>query len=162
MMGHHRREAILAFTLACAALALAVATPALTGSLDKVQQPYYAKPSFFPWLGLALVVGFGLWSALQALRGIRRELSDEIEAEHTSAKLALGGAGLFGLYALLCATLGYAAATFAATLLLGAWVGLDPRFNLLLAGTVTAVLYLVFVVGFKVWFGPSWIGGLLS
>jgi cation transport ATPase len=160
-MRHHLREAVFAAVLALLALALALATPRLTGSLDPAQ-PYYSRASFFPWLGLALVLSFGLWSAVRALRGIRRELSDEIEAEHTSAKLALGGAALFGLYALLCAALGYAASTFVAMLLLGAWAGLSRRLNLLLAAGVTAALVLIFVVGFRVWFAPSWLTGWLA
>lgn len=152
----NRPEALLAGTLAAGAAVLAIATPALTGGYNATQ-PYFTRPSFFPWMALGLVVAFGAWSAWQAWRGVQRDLSDEIEAEHTSVRLALGGAALFLGYVVLCVAVGYTAATFVALTLFGWWVGLERRFAIILAGATTAVLYLVFVVGFKVWFAPSWI-----
>lgn len=155
----NKLEALLTGVLAAGAVALAIATPALTGG-GVATQPYFARPSFFPWIALGLVVAFGAWSAGQAWRGVQRELSDEIEAHHTSVKLALGGAGIFAAYLVLCMALGYAVGTLMALALLGAWVGLSRRFNLTLAAVTAAVLYAVFIVGFKVWFAPSWFSHL--
>ena len=71
----------------------------------------------------------------------------------------LGFAALLGMYVLLCMAVGYAAASVAALTLLGLWVGLAKRYALVLALAMSVVLYLVFVVGFKVWFPASWIAG---
>jgi len=149
-------EAAVAGLLAVAALGLAVATPALTGGFNP-EQGYFARPSFFPWLALGLVIVFGTWTAGQAWRGVERDLSDEIEAAHTSVRLALLGAALFGGYVLLAWAIGYAAATFATVLALALCVKLRVRSSLVLAATTTAILYTVFVWGFKVWFAPSWV-----
>ncbi len=147
-------EAAVACVLAIIASALVLATPLLTGGLD-ASQAYYARPAFFPWLALGMVVVFGAWTAGQAWRGIEREQSDEIEAEHTSVPVALGGAVLFGIYVGLAWAVGYAAATLITLIAAGRWVKLPPRTGLILAVTTTAILYAVFILGFRVWFAPS-------
>jgi len=147
-------EAAVACVLAIIASALALATPVLTGGFD-AGQAYYARPAFFPWLALGMVVAFGAWTAGQAWRGIEREQSDEIEAAHTSVPVALGGAAIFGIYVVLAWAVGYAAATLMTLLAAARWVKLPPRTGLILAVTTTAILYGVFVLGFRVWFAPS-------
>lgn len=156
----NRTETAFAAALAVTASALMIATPALTGGQAE-GQPYYARSAFFPWVALALVVAFGGWTAWQAWRGTGRNLSDEIEAENTSVPKALGGAALLGLYIVLNLVAGYAVSTFVVLCILGRWVALPTRMTLLLAGVVTAVLYGIFVFGFKVWFAPSLIQGWL-
>jgi len=157
----NKTECVFAAVLAGGAVMLAMATPALTGGQGD-QLPYYARSSFFPFVALGLIAGFGGWTAWQAWRGTARDLSDEIEATDTSVSRALGGAALFGLYILLCIIAGYAAATFLSIVMLGKWAGLRTRFTLSLALVTTAVLYSIFVLGFKVWFQPSWLGGWLA
>ena len=154
------REAgfILAFTLGGAALALF--TPRLIQGYNP-DQPYYIKSAFFPWLALSLVVVFGGWSTWQAVRGISRALSDELDVAHTSIRRALGGAALLALYVVLCAAIGFPAATFVSVFLLARLTRLSMAMSASMALILTAFLYLVFVVGFKVWFAPSWLAGLI-
>ncbi len=150
---------MLAITLV--GLVLAMLTPGLIKGYS-ADQPYYIKSAFFPWIALSLVVVFGGWSLGQSLRRIERDLSDELDVEHTSVWRALGGAALLLVYVLLCAALGFAAATFISVFLFAKLAALSLRTSLILAGSMTALLYSVFVIGFKVWFAPGWLIGLIS
>lgn len=155
------REAAFVLALTLMGLALALLTPQLVKGYS-ADQPYYIKSAFFPWLALALVIVFGGWSLGQTLRRIERDLSDELDVEHTSVWRALGGAALVLLYVLLCAALGFAAATFVSVFLFAKLAALPLRASLMLAGVMTALLYSVFVIGFKVWFAPGWLIGLIA
>ena len=150
---------MLAITLV--GLVLAMLTPELIKGYS-ADQPYYIKSAFFPWIALSLVVIFGGWSLGQSLRRIERDLSDELDVEHTSVWRALGGAALLLVYVLLCAAVGFAAATFISVFLFAKLAALSLRTSLILAGSMTALLYSVFVIGFKVWFAPGWLIGLIS
>ncbi|MBL8382915.1 MAG: tripartite tricarboxylate transporter TctB family protein [Burkholderiales bacterium] len=152
------REAGFTFAFALAGATLMLLAPRLIQGYNP-DQPYYARSAFFPWLALSLVVLFGGWSTWQAVRGVRRELSDELDVAHTSVPRALAGAAVVGLYILLCAAVGYPAATCACVFLLARQTRLSRAASLLMALVLTATLYLVFVVGFKVWFAPSWLAG---
>lgn len=154
------REAGFVLGLTLLGLSLAVLTPQLIKGYN-ADQPYYLKSAFFPWLALSLVVIFGGWSLGQTLRRTERDLSDELDVEHTSVWRALGGAALLLLYVLLCAALGFAAATFISVFLFAKLAALSLRTSLLLAGILSALLYSVFVIGFKVWFAPGWLIGLI-
>lgn len=155
------REAAFVFALTLLGLALALLTPQLIKGYS-AEQPYYIKSAFFPWMALALVIVFGAWSLGQTLRRIERDLSDELDVEHTSVWRALGGAALLLVYVLLCTALGFAAATFISVFLFAKLAALTLRTSLMLAGAMTALLYSVFVIGFKVWFAPGWLIGMIS
>lgn len=154
-------QAALGIALGTISAVLAWFTPALTGG-DAGGQPYYTRSAFFPWVALGLVIVFGAWTAGQAIRGTPREESDEIEADNTSVRIAIGGMVLLAAYIVLSMAVGYALATFLALGSLGLWAGLPRRVSLLLALITTAVLYGIFVWGFKVWFAPGWVQGWLS
>jgi hypothetical protein len=155
------REASFVLAITLVGLVLAMLTPELIKGYS-ADQPYYIKSAFFPWIALSLVVIFGGWSLGQSLRRIERDLSDELDVEHTSVWRALGGAALLLVYVLLCAAVGFAAATFISVFLFAKLAALSLRTSLILAGSMTALLYSVFVIGFKVWFAPGWLIGLIS
>lgn len=146
----------ISFLLALTVLGcgLAVFTPDLIKGY-KDDQPYYIKSAFFPWLALALVVGFGAWSVGQTLRGVKRDLSDELDVAQTSVPRALGGAFVMALYVGLCATFGFPAATLIGVFLFARVSGLAIGTCAILACFMTLLLYAVFVLAFKVWFSPG-------
>ena len=156
-----RIESILCVALGIAGLVGALATPQLISGYNAAQ-PYYLKSAFFPWVALSMVAGFGTWAGWQAWRGIARTESDEVEAGSSGVALALAGAALFAGGVILSLAVGYAAATWIMLVILGSVARISLRARLVLATVLSLILYAIFVVGFKVWFPPSWLAGWLQ
>lgn len=159
-MRRHTAEAVLCLALSAVATVLALATPLLIDGSNP-NEPYYAKSAFFPMVALSLMIAFGALAAVQALRGVEREQSDEVAAGRSGVSRALVGALLFALAVPLAMLIGYFGATLFTSFALGKLVRLRLKVNLLVAVTLAALLHVVFVTGFKVWFAPSVVGRIL-
>lgn len=151
-----RAESLACALMGSAGLFMVIATPHLIAGHNP-DQPYYLQSAFFPWLALTIVCVFGFVGAFQAFAGVERVQSDEIESGDSSVALGVLGMIIFGLSVLVSLTFGYAVCVWASAMSLGLLARLSLKMCVFISSTLTAVLYGIFVMGFKVWFPSAWI-----
>jgi hypothetical protein len=151
-----RAESLACALMGLAGLVMVIATPHLIAGHNP-DQPYYLQSAFFPWLALTIICVFGFFGALQAFAGVERVQSDEIESGDSSVALGVLGMIIFGLSVLVSLIFGYAVCVWASSMSLGLLARLSLKMCVLISSILTASLYGIFVMGFKVWFPVAWI-----
>ncbi len=135
--------------LAVAAAVLLPLTPRLIIGMKDV--PYFRSPALFPAIALAVVAIGAAVHCMRLLRGASLT-TDDIDEPTAHWRVVLLAFVAYAIYIVAVPFAGYAIGTAAFLLALGRLAGLGWRLPALIAVVLTAVLYLVFVVGFKVWF----------
>lgn len=147
-----QRRLAAAFTglLALAAAVLLPLAPRLIiGMPDDV--PYYRSPVLFPAIALALVAVCAAVHCVRLLRGAEIG-TDDIDEPAANWRVVLLAFLAYAGYAMVAPAVGYVLATALFLFALGWLAGLGWRLPLVLSLLLTGVLYVVFVLGFKVWF----------
>jgi hypothetical protein len=113
--------------------------------------PYYRSPALFPSIALALIAICAALHCVRLLRGAALA-TDDIEEPAAHWRVVVLAFIAYGAYTAVVPRIGYVPATGLFLFLLGRLAGLGWRLPAIVAITLTAVLYLLFVVAFKVWF----------
>lgn len=116
--------------------------------------PYYRSPVLFPSIMLALVAISAAVHCMRLLRGASLA-TDDIDEPAAHWRVVVLAFLAYALYVAVVPAIGYLAATAVFLFALGRLAGLGWKLPAVLAIALTALLYFVFVVGFKVWFPPA-------
>ncbi|HZY16316.1 MAG TPA: tripartite tricarboxylate transporter TctB family protein [Ramlibacter sp.] len=113
--------------------------------------PYYRSPALFPSIALALIAIGAALHCVRLLRGaaLATDDIDEPAAHWRVVVLAFLG---YAAYAAVVPLVGYVPATALFLFILGRLAGLGWRLPAIVAVVLTALLHLLFVVAFQVWF----------
>lgn len=136
--------------LALGAAILLPLTPRLIVGMPQ-DVAYYRSPALFPSIALALVAIAAAVHCVRLLRGASLS-TDDIDEPAAHWRVVVLAFVAYVLYVLAVPLVGYVAATAVFLLGLGTLSGLGWRLPAAIGVSVTAALYLIFVVGFKVWF----------
>lgn len=136
--------------LALGAAILLPLTPRLIVGMPE-EVAYYRSPALFPSIALALVAIAAAIHCVRLLRGASLS-TDDIDEPAAHWRVVVLAFVAYVLYVLAVPLVGYAVATAVFLLGLGALSGLGWRLPALVGVCLTAALYLVFVLGFRVWF----------
>jgi hypothetical protein len=140
----------LLLALSCAALCIWQLSPLLI-------QPYphnanwFESAALFPQLSLLIVAVGGLFEIYQ------RRHQSESGASAVDIRDAIAMLVAFGIYMLAVPVVGYLVSTLA-FLLVGCWLlKFERRTSLLLAFSLSFIMWVIFVQILKVYFGHSWL-----
>lgn len=119
--------------------------------------PWYESARLFPLLAITLVVLGALAQLLmlhraKAAAGEEDEADAEVDARGSRGPLVAAGAASLVAMALLTGWIGFAPSVAVVTGLLAHAAGLGTRRALVFSIVLAALLHLVFVLGFDVWF----------
>ncbi|WP_382153419.1 tripartite tricarboxylate transporter TctB family protein [Hydrogenophaga sp. ANAO-22] len=149
----------LSVALGLLALLLSLNLSSLVGGMELAQR-WYESAGAFPLIAAALIV-LGALSHLASLwhRGDQALGGEEVDTGNARVGVAAGGLLLFVLLVPAVLLAGFAPGVAVFLLAVTRWAGLPWRRSAVFAVVTAAVLYLVFVLGFNVWFPEPWIAG---
>lgn len=152
-LGETAQRRLAAGFVGLLALGAAVLLPLVPSLIIGLQDgvPYYRSPALFPSVALAVIAIGALVHCVRLLRGAALATDDIDEPAANWPVVVLAFVG-YAAYAALVPLVGYIAATAAFLFAFGGLAGLGWRLPAVLAVVLTALLYLAFVVGLKVWF----------
>ena len=146
----------LLLALSCAALWIWQLSPLLI-------QPYphnanwFESAALFPQLSLLIVAVCGLFEIYQRRHQIESGESEELDSSAVDIRDAIAMLVAFGIYMLAVPVVGYLVSTLA-FLLVGCWLlKFERRTSLLLAFSLSFIMWVIFVQILKVYFGHSWL-----
>ena len=146
----------LLLALSCAALFIWQLSPLLI-------QPYphnanwFESAALFPQLSLLIVAVGGLFEIYQRRHQSESGESEELDSSAVDIRDAIAMLVAFGIYMLAVPVVGYLVSTLA-FLLVGCWLlKFERRTSLLLAFSLSFIMWVIFVQILKVYFGHSWL-----
>ena len=146
----------LLLALSCAALWIWQLSPLLI-------QPYphnanwFESAALFPHLSLLIVAVGGLFEIYQRRHQSESGESEELDSSAVDIRDAIAMLVAFGIYMLAVPVVGYLVSTLA-FLLVGCWLlKFERRTSLLLAFSLSFIMWVIFVQILKVYFGHSWL-----
>lgn len=146
----------LLLALSCAALCIWQLSPLLI-------QPYphnanwFESAALFPQLSLLIVAVGGLFEIYQRRHQSESGESEELDSSAVDIRDAIAMLVVFGIYMLAVPVVGYLVSTLA-FLLVGCWLlKFERRTSLLLAFSLSFIMWVIFVQILKVYFGHSWL-----
>jgi hypothetical protein len=152
-LGERAQRRLAAVFVGAVALGAAIALPLVPRLIIGIHPdaPYYRSPALFPSIALALIAICGALHCVRLLRGAPLA-TDDIEEPAAHWRVVVLAFCAYAAYAAVVPRIGYVPATGLFLLLLGRLAGLGWRLPAVVAIALTAILYLLFVVAFKVWF----------
>ena len=152
-LGEHAQRRLAAGFVGAVALGAAVLLPLVPRLIIGIHPgvPYYRSPALFPSIALALIAICGALHCVRLLRGAALA-TDDIEEPAAHWRVVVLAFLGYAAYAVAVPVVGYLPATGLFLFILGRLAGLGWRLPAMVAIALTAVLYLVFVVLFQVWF----------
>ena len=126
-------------------------------------QPYphnanwFESAALFPQLSLLIVAVGGLFEIYQRRHQSESGESEELDSSAVDIRDAIAMLVAFGIYMLAVPVVGYLVSTLA-FLLVGCWLlKFERRTSLLLAFSLSFIMWVIFVQILKVYFGHSWL-----
>ncbi|MFM7002860.1 MAG: tripartite tricarboxylate transporter TctB family protein [Limnohabitans sp.] len=126
-------------------------------------QPYphnakwFESAALFPQLSLLIVAVGGLFEIYQRRNQSESGALEELDSSSVNIRDAIAMLVVFGIYLLAVPVVGYLVSTLA-FLLVGCWLmNFERRTSLLLAFSLSFIMWVIFVQILKVYFGHSWL-----
>lgn len=149
--GRTRVAAGFSVLLGCVAGGLWHSAPALIGGY-RPEARFFDSSSFFPRTALLMIAVCAVIHLIGVLRGLPLSAGEDLDEFDVGRGRVLGAMLLFGCYAALVPFAGYAVSTLLFVIVATRFAGIGWPTAVTLSVLMTSSLYLVFVVGLKVWF----------